>query len=52
MCLVALIMKHLRNFDFEIKVASKNEPGVLQLDTASLIISTLQLINWPQTVVE
>ena len=48
MCLVALITKHLRNFDFEIKVASKNEPKVAQSGAVSLIINALQLMDWLQ----
>jgi hypothetical protein len=52
MCLAALITKHLRNFDFEIRVESINEPAVARLCAVSLIVNALRLINWPQTVVE
>jgi hypothetical protein len=52
MCLPALITKHLRNFDFEIRVASINEPAVAKLGEVSLIMNALQLIDWPQSRIQ
>ena len=49
MCFPTLITKHLRNFDFEIKVASINESAEAQSGAVSLIMNALQLMNWPQS---
>jgi hypothetical protein len=52
MCLPALIAKHLRNFDFEIRVVSIDEPAVAQSGAASLIMNVLQVIDWPQSRIQ
>jgi len=48
----SLITKHLRNFRFEIKVASINEPVVAQSGARSLIMNALQLIDWPKSRIQ